>query len=180
MLAQTSKEEYIFFAVLVPLIVFILMVFILESGPLSSALPVGCTDNGLLENQFTQAEYGYPNRLQGMTPFTRCYGVNACYAQSLANATCIRHWCYYYYYSHGYTGSTLQAMAQACMSSPPSIIKQHCKDLSPLNPATLFSCYKSTTIANNATMIESCDVNSTSCLPGDGPYCPPCEANNLI
>ncbi|MCW1293225.1 MAG: hypothetical protein OH318_02425 [Candidatus Parvarchaeota archaeon] len=174
MRGQTSKEEYIFFAVIVPLIVIILMIYLLQSSQLAAALPVGCSDNGILENQFTQAEYGLPNRLQGDTPLTRCFGINACYAKSLANSTCIRHWCYYYYYLQGLRNGTLSQAATACIQSPPIQVLNNCKDLSPLNPATLFSCYESTTVADNATMIESCAINVSVCIPGDGPFCPPC------
>jgi hypothetical protein len=179
------------FAIIVPLIVVILMFFVLQSTPLAAALPVGCTDDGILYNSFTHAEsfaenggQAIPNRLQGETPFTRCYGVNACYAKSLANQTCIRHWCYLSCYNQYISSSSspqiaarvISSCAQSCMQNPTPLVKQNCKNLSPLNPATLFSCYESTALANNATMIESCDASVLYCVPGDAPFCPQCKS----
>ncbi len=193
MRSQLSVEEWVLFAIIVPLIVIGLMFFVLQASQLSSALPVGCTDNGILYNEFTHAEsfaenggQALPDRLQGETPFTRCYGINACYAKSLANQTCIRHWCYLSCYnSYISSGSSysiqqlasiISSCAQTCIQDPSPSVKSNCRNLSPLNPATLFSCYESTNVANNATMIETCDASVPYCVPGDASFCPQCKS----
>ncbi len=136
----------------------------------SSVFPVGCNNNDILENQFTSAEYGYPNRMEG-TPLFRCYGTDACYNQSSAYQTCLSNECYYLYYKNG-QGDYVSV--QNCISAPPQSVLNACKVVSPSNTADLFSCDQSTVVANNATVIENCDMSTPACVKGDSPYCPPC------
>ena len=168
-----SVEEFIVFEVLLGIIVS-LVVFLTFYNSFSSIFPVGCDSNSnVLENQFTQAEYGLPNRLEG-TPLFRCYNENACYRQSTAYNTCVTHWCYYTLWKNG-QGSYSQV--QSCISDPSAypVVADNCKSISTANTAALESCSRSTIIADNSTTIENCDINVPSCLPGDGPQCPPCQ-----
>jgi hypothetical protein len=165
-----DAEQFLFFEILLGIVVSLTM-FFLFYGNYSSIFPVGCDSaTNLLQNQFTSAEYGYANRLEG-TPLFRCYGTNACFNAATAQQTCIRHWCYYYNYING-KGS--QIAVQNCIASPSSNITNACSTISPTNTAALESCADSTIIANNATDIQNCAINIPSCVAGDGPYCPPC------
>ena len=163
-------EQFFFFEVLVGIII-TLTILSQFYGNYSSIFPIGCsTSTNLLQNQFTSAEYGYANRMEG-TPLFRCYNQNACFDVSTAQQTCIRHWCYYELWTNGQGD---QQAVDACMASPPQNITNACSVISPANTAALESCSRSTVVANNATDIQNCAINVPSCIPGDGPFCPPC------
>ncbi len=167
-------EQFLLFEILVALIVGILMFFLFYQT-FAAVFPVGCNNNGLIENQFSQAEFGTPNRMEG-TPLFRCYGTDACYQNSTANQTCITNWCYYTLWKNG-QGSV--SAVQACISDPsayPTVLL-NCKSISPQNTAALQSCAQinPSVIANNATTIESCNTNIPTCIQGDdAAWCAPC------
>ena len=168
-----NTEEFIWYEVVFSLIIALVIFFVFYQN-FAAAFPIGCNNNGILDNQFTVAEYGapYSNRLEGTALF-RCYLTDACYSLSLANQTCIKNWCYYTYYTNGKGNPSDVAN---CIAAPSSTILQNCKDLSPSNTATLFSCDQSTMAANNATVIEGCDTSNPSCISGDNPiYCSVCQ-----
>jgi hypothetical protein len=165
-----SAEEFLIFGVLFAVILSVLM-FLMFDSSFSAALPIGCNNNNVLENQFTSAEYGYPNRMEG-TPLFRCYDTDACYNQATAYNTCIKHWCYYTYWTNGH-GSYSQV--DSCISNPSQSIKNECSVISPSNTAALESCYRSTIVANNATQIQNCDTSSPVCVAGDSKYCSACQ-----
>ena len=163
-------EQFFFFEILIGIVITLTM-FFLFYGNYSSIFPVGCDSaTNLLQNQFTSAEYGYANRMEG-TPLFRCYGTNACFNAATAQQTCIRHWCYYYNYVNGQGN---QQNVQSCIASPNSTIVSACSIVSPTNTADLESCADSTIVANNATDIQNCAINVPACISGDGPYCPAC------
>ncbi len=162
-------EQFVLFEVLFGIVISVLLFFTFYQN-FSAVLPVGCNNNDILENQFTSAQYGYPNRLEG-TPLFRCYGTNACYNQSSAYQTCLSNECYYLNWHNG-QGS--YSAVQNCIAAPPQTVLSACRVVSPSNTADLFSCYQSTVIANNATMIGNCDMSSPVCVKGDSPQCPPC------
>ena len=163
-------EQFLFFEVLVGIVIALTMFFLFYNN-YSSIFPVGCdSSTAVLQNQFTSAEYGYSNRMEG-TPLFRCYDENACYNAATAEQTCIRHWCYYDYWTNG-QGSTSQV--ESCMASPPANITSACSVVSPTNTADLFSCSESTRAVNNATDIQNCAINVPACISGDGPYCAAC------
>ncbi|MCL5009896.1 MAG: hypothetical protein M1433_02895 [Candidatus Parvarchaeota archaeon] len=168
---MASAEEFIWFEVVFALVVALVLFFIFYQN-FSSIFPVGCDSNngGLLYNQFTQARYGYPNKLEG-TPLFRCYLTNACYDQATANQTCITNWCYYLNYVNG-VGN--QQAVQSCIANPPAKVLQNCAVISPSNTAALMSCSQSTIVADNSTNIEDCNLNVPTCIQGDAPWCPPC------
>lgn len=170
---MASAEEFIWFEVVFSLVIALLL-FLLFYQNFSSIFPVGCdsTNGGLLYNQFTQARFGYPNKMQG-TPLFRCYLTNACYNQATAEQTCITNWCYYLNFKNG-VGD--QATVQNCINNPTAYPKvtQNCAVISPSNTAALMSCADSTIVANNATQIQNCDLSVPTCVSGDAPWCPPC------
>ena len=164
-----NTEEFIWYEVLFALIVALVVFFIFYQN-FSEVFPVGCNNNNLVENQFTQAEYGTPNRLEG-TPLFRCYLTNACYDQATANTTCITNWCYYDYWTNGH-GS--DSVVKNCIQNPPASVLQNCKILDPSNTAALESCQSSTIVADNATDIQNCDTSIPTCITGDSPDCSSC------
>lgn len=173
-----SVEGFLVWDILLPIIIIIFMVLLLYFGfggqALLAALPVGPNDNNLCENQFTHAEYGWPNRLEGTSLFPSLL-TDCCYDQATANATCIRHWCYYEANNgNPVTTNSQVAWAENCIEHPTSKILSECSVLSPSNTADLMSCYRSTMLADNSTVIENCNISSPICLPGDSKYCPPC------
>lgn len=172
-----NTEEFIWYEVLLALIIALVMFFIFYQN-FSSVFPIGCNpaSNGVLNNQFTQAESGTPNRMEG-TPLFRCYLINACYAASTANSTCITNWCYYDNCVNGQCngGTSIGSPVQNCIADPPQNVLQNCKDLSASNTATLFSCDQSTIVADNSTDIQNCDTSVPTCVSGDSTYCPECE-----
>ncbi len=166
-----NTEEFIWYEVLFALVVALVVFFIFYQN-FSEVFPVGCNNNNIIENQFTQAEYGYPNRMEG-TPLFRCYLTNACYDQATANITCITNWCYYTLWTNGH-GS--DSAVQNCINNPslyPNVI-QNCKVLNPSNTAALESCQQSTIVADNATDIQNCDTSDPACITGDSPLCSSC------
>ncbi|EFD92939.1 MAG: hypothetical protein BJBARM5_0312 [Candidatus Parvarchaeum acidophilus ARMAN-5] len=163
-------EQFLFFEILIGIVISLTM-FFLFYGNYSSIFPIGCdSSTNILQNQFTSAEYGYTNRMEG-TPLFRCYLTNACFDAATAHQTCITHWCYYYNFVNG-KGN--QAAVQNCIGNPNSTIVSACSVVSPTNTADLESCADSTIVANNATDIQNCDISNPSCISGDGPYCPAC------
>ncbi len=164
----TNTEEFIWYEVILALVISLIMFFIFYQN-FSSVFPIGCNNNNILENQFTQAQFGYPNRMEG-TPLFRCYLTDACYAQATANTTCITNWCAYDNCVNGQCNSNFQS----CISNPPQSVLQNCKNLSPANTAALESCDQSTIVANNATDMQNCAINIPTCIPGDSKFCPPC------
>ncbi len=163
-----NTEEFIWYEVLFSLVVAVVMFFIFYQN-FAQIFPVGCNNNNILENQFTQALSGTPNRMEG-TPLFRCYLTNACYDQATANQTCIRNWCAYDNCVNGQCSTGFQA----CLTSPSASVLQNCKILNPSNTAALESCQRSTIVANNATNIENCDTSIPSCISGDSKFCAPC------
>jgi hypothetical protein len=163
-----STEEFIFYGILLAVVIAISMFFIFYEN-FSAAFPIGCdsSNGGVLENQFTSAEYGLPNKMQG-TPLFRCYDENACYDQATAYNTCITHWCYYTYWSDG-KGS--YSVVEGCIANPSTSIKNECAVISPSNTAALESCYRSTIVADNATQIQDCDTSSPVPVAGDASWC---------
>ncbi len=162
---QTSAEEFILIGVLFAIVVAVI-IFLEFSASFSAALFIGPNQNNLCENQFTAAQYGWPNRYEGTALF-RSYLTDCCYNQQTAKSTCITHWCYY-----NYSGN--QNAALNCISNPPPGVLAACSNLSPSNTAALESCDKSTIVADNATQIQSCDISNPQCIPGDSKYCAPC------
>jgi hypothetical protein len=167
---QENVEEFILIGVVFAVIV-IVVIFYVFLADFSPVFPVGCNNNNIIENQFTQAEYGYANRMEG-TPLFRCYLTDACYDQATANQTCITHWCYYLSKQPGSEVTNVQTCIQF-PSAYPQVI-QGCRDLSPANTAALESCQKSTIVADNSTNIENCAINIPTCVAGDSKFCPPC------
>ncbi len=165
-------EQFLFFEVLLGIVIALTM-FFLFYGNYSSIFPIGCdSSTNILQNQFTSAEYGYANRMEGTSLF-RCYDINACYNAATAQQTCVRHWCYYYNFVNG-VGN--EANVQQCIGDPNSTIISACSIVSPTNTADLESCADSTIVANNATEIQNCDLSVPSCISGDGPFCPACAS----
>ncbi len=166
-----DTEQFVWYEVLFALVISLIMFFMFYQN-FGAVLPIGCNNNNIIENQFTQAKYGTPNRMEG-TPLFRCYLTDACYSQATANTTCITNWCYYTLWKNG-QGS--QTQVQNCIQNPaayPNVLL-NCKNLSPSNTAALESCQDSTMVANNATDIQNCAVNIPYCIPGDSKYCAPC------
>ena len=166
-----NTEEFIWYEVILALIVSLVMFFIFYQN-FSQVFPIGCNNNNVLENQFSQAEFGYPNRMEG-TPLFRCYLTDACYSQATANQTCITNWCYYDNCVNGQCSGGTSTVVN-CIAHPTQSILQNCKDLSPSNTAALESCGQSTMVANNATDIQNCDLSVPTCVSGDSKYCAPC------
>ncbi len=163
-------EQFLFFEIIIGIVITLTMFFLFYNN-FSSIFPIGCSSTtDLLENQFTSAEYGYQNRMEGTTLF-RCYDENACFDAATAQQTCIRHWCYY---DNWIDGQGSQSAVDNCMESPPANITSACSVVSPTNTADLESCSESTMVANNATDIQNCAINIPACISGDGPYCAPC------
>ncbi len=163
-----NTEEFIWYEVLFALIVALVVFFIFYQN-FSEVFPIGCNNNNLVENQFSQALSGTPNREEG-TPLFRCYLTNACYDQATANVTCITNWCAYDYCIDGKCSSAFQT----CVQSPTTSVLQNCKVLNPSNTAALENCDQSTIIADNSTDIQNCDTSIPTCITGDGPSCSSC------
>ena len=180
-MAGTSVEGFLSWDIILPIVIIIisiLMLYFSAGGIAAYALPVGPNDNNLCENQFTHAEYGWPNRLEGTSLFPSLL-TDCCYDALTAKSTCITHWCYYNI-SQQYDGGnevpySQQNLVQSCISNPPKYILNQCSVISPSNTAALMSCDHSTILADNSTFIENCDISNPECLPGDSKYCPPCE-----
>jgi hypothetical protein len=144
----TSMETSVV-GIVFALVVILFGFLMFEQQGAAAALPYGPNNNNLCENQFTHAEYGYPNRLEG-TPMFPSY------------------MCYYAY----------PDSVQACEADPsgfPAVVSG-CKVISPSNTAALESCYRSTIFADNSSYIENCAVNVPYCIKGESNLCPPCEA----
>jgi hypothetical protein len=163
-----NTEEFIWYEVLFALIIAVVIFFIFYQN-FSQIFPIGCNDNNILENQFSQALYGTPNRMEG-TPLFRCYLTDACYSQATANQTCITNWCGYENCINGNCKSSFNT----CVENPPISVLQNCKVLGPSNTAALESCQDSVMVANNATDIQNCAVDIPTCISGDSKYCAPC------
>lgn len=161
-----SAESYIAYSVIFALVVTAIVFILFATQGGTAALPYGQNNNNLCENQFTQAEYGYPNRLEG-TPLFPSYMTDCCFDIQTAYQTCVRHWCYY-----AYPGSV--ATCEADPSGFPAVVSG-CKTISPSNTAALESCDRSTVFADNSSYIENCAVNVPYCIKGEsGNYCSPC------
>ncbi len=162
----TSMETSVV-GIVFALVVILFGFLMFEQQGAAAALPYGPNNNNLCENQFTHAEYGYPNRLEG-TPLFPSYMTDCCFDIQTAYQTCVRHWCYYAY----------PDSVQACEADPsgfPAVVSG-CKVISPSNTAALESCYRSTIFADNSSYIENCAVNVPYCIKGESNLCPPCEA----